>query len=228
MEIKTFGTVTLILGDCNIFMKDLPDKAFDLGCVDPPYGINGKFRTYHSPNQSQKNSLSKFKNVDWDNFTPSSKYWNELKRMSINQIIFGGNYFIEFLFNTRCWIVWDKMTYIPTMSQIELAWTSFDENSRLIKINSNDENRIHPTQKPVALYEWLLKNYAKPGQTIIDTHAGSFSSAVAALKMGFTYTGIEIDSDYYRMGCERVEAVYEAITLGYAKTKLNKIQPTLF
>lgn len=190
-------------------MKTFKDKEFDLAIVDPPYGMKGKFRTYHSPDQSQKNSLSKFKNVEWDNFTPTLEYWNELKRVSKNQIVWGGNYFIENLFNTRCWIVWDKMTYIPSMSQIELAWTSFDQNSQLIKINSNDKNRLHPTQKPVDLYDWILNKYAKDGFKILDTHLGSGSIAIAIDKANtldkknLTFVGIELDPDYFRAAVER-------------------------
>jgi site-specific DNA-methyltransferase (adenine-specific) len=115
------------------------------------------------------------------------------------------------------------------MSDGELAWTSFKSVTRQIKINRFElANSTHPTEKPIKLYEWLLNNYAKPNDTIFDSHAGSFSSAVACLKMGFTGTFIEIDEDYYKAGCDRVEAVYEAMTIGYAKTKLNKQGLTLF
>lgn len=193
------------LMDCMEGMRNTPDKWYDLCVCDPPYGIKGKFRTYHSPEQSQKNSLSKFKNVEWDNFAPTLEYWNELKRVSKNQIIWGGNYFIENLFNTRCWIVWDKMTYIPTMSQIELAWTSFDKNSQLVKINSSDKNRLHPTQKPIALYDWIFSKYATKGMKILDTHAGSMSSVISALKNDMQITAYEIDSDYFNAGKKRIE-----------------------
>ena len=112
--------------------------------------------------------------------------------MSKNQIIFGGNYFIENLKNTRCLIVWDKMTYIPSMAQIETAWTSFNSHSKLIKINSNQLNRIHISQKPVKLYEWILKNYAKENDKILDTHLGSGSIAIACHNLHFDLTACEV------------------------------------
>jgi site-specific DNA-methyltransferase (adenine-specific) len=184
-------------------MSRYPDKYFELAIVDPPYGINigteinrSKFKE-----NTSKNSLTKFENSmkqkSWDNAIPNENYFNELFRVSKNQIIWGGNYFLDYLDATRCFIIWDKMTYIPTMSQIELAWTSFHEHSRLIKINSNQPSRFHPTQKPVKLYEWILKNYAKEGDKILDTHLGSGSSRIAADKMGFDFYACELDRDYF-------------------------------
>jgi site-specific DNA-methyltransferase (adenine-specific) len=234
METKTFGPVTLIHGDCNEFMSGIPDKAFDLGIPDPPYGINinkqglGKGGGLY---RKQK----KYKRGAWDSKVPPPEYFKELFRTTSNQIIWGGNYFD--LKPTPCYIIWDKNNGDTDFADAELAWTSFNSPVRIFKFTwsgfcqenmKNKEVKIHETQKPVALYEWHLKNYAKPGQTILDTHAGSFSSAVACLKMGFTGTFIEIDEDYYKAGCDRVEAVYEAMTIGYCKTKLNREGLTLF
>ena len=141
--------------------------------------------------------------TNWDDSVPPSEYWMQLFRVSKNQIVWGGNYFG--LPAHRCFIVWDKMTYVPTMSQVEQAWTSFDSPARLKKINSNNTNRIHPTQKPVALYKWLLDNYAKQGDKILDTHMGSGSIAIACHQMGFDLTACELDKDYYESALKRIE-----------------------
>lgn len=242
METKTFGSVTLILGDCNDFMKDLPDKSFDLACVDPPYGIGDT-----TTSAGNKNRKTLHKRVVWNKEIPSKIYFDEIYRISKNQIIWGCNYFYPYVKVPGRIVHYKKPFQNLDEGKIkfcpcDLASQSFDNRIEFFEYNwyGNTQNgipnfknigpdkRIHPTQKPIALYEWILKNYAKPGQTIFDSHAGSFSSAVACLKLGFTGTFIEIDADYYKAGCERVEAVYEAMTLGYAKTKLNKIQPTLF
>ena len=185
------------LEDCVKALKRFNDKHFDLAIVDPPYGILAgldKRKAKKAP--TSRNSLGKFFNtVNWDDAPPTQEYFEELFRVSKNQIIFGGNYFK--LPPTRCLIVWDKMTYVPTMSQIEIAWTSFNSHSRLKKINSNQKDRFHPSQKPVELYSWLLKEYAKEGYFILDTHLGSGSSRIAAYKGGFNFVGFEIDAEYY-------------------------------
>lgn len=129
------------------------------------------------------------------------EYFIELFRVSKNQIIWGGNYFD--LPAHRTFIVWDKMTYVPTMSQVEMAWTSFDKPARLVKINSNQLDRMHPTQKPIKLYKWLLANYAEKGPRILDTHLGSGSSRIAADELGFDFTGFEIDKEYYDLSEKR-------------------------
>ena len=189
--------------DCMEGMKEFPDKYFDLAIVDPPYGLGDKT----SSGGCNKNSLVKFKKSmsekRWDDNVPTDEYFEELFRISKNQIVWGGNYFG--LPKHRTFIVWDKMTYVPTMSQVEMAWTSFNSPARLIQINSNDPNRQHPTQKPVALYKWLLMNYAKEGDKILDTHVGSASSLIACYDMGFDYVGFELDKDYYDMACKRLE-----------------------
>lgn len=189
--------------DCLEAMKQMPDKYFDLAIIDPPYGLGQRTTS----GGCKKNSNTKFKedlkNKQWDNSTPTKEYFNELFRISKNQIIWGGNYFD--LPPTRTIICWDKMVYIQTMSQIEMAWTSFDSPARLVKINNTDKNRFHPTQKPVALYEWLLNNYAKKGDKILDTHLGSASSIIACKKLGFEYMGFELDKDYFNKAKERIE-----------------------
>ena len=190
-------------GDCMAFMAGLPDKYFDLAVVDPPYGLGKRTTDGGSKRNSQTKFMADIRRTNWDDNKPSPEYFKELFRVSKNQIIWGGNYFELPAF--RCFIVWDKMTYIPTMSQIEQAWSSFDSPARYIKINSNDLNRQHPTQKPVALYEWILRNYAKPGDKILDTHLGSQSSRIAAYKLGFDFWGCEIDDDYICEGNARFE-----------------------
>lgn len=195
--------ITLYNADCMEIMKGFKDKQFDLAIVDPPYGL-GKRLAHGS--KEKKNSQSKFTeefySKNWDNEIPSKEYFDELIRVSKNQIIWGGNYFP--LPPSRCIICWDKMVYIPSMSRIEFAWTSFDLLPQLIQINNTDSNRIHLTQKPVQLYKWLLNKYAKAGDTILDTHLGSGSSAIAAHDGGFEFTGIELDEEYYNAAKERL------------------------
>lgn len=194
--------IQLFNGDCLESMKGMKDNEFDLAIVDPPYGIGA--RTFGGDTSTQtRNSQTKFKRHDWDNEIPCAEYFEELMRVSKNQIIWGGNYFP--LSEYRCFIVWDKMTYIPTMSQVELAYTSFDSPARYVKINSNQLDRFHPTQKPVALYTWLLSRYAKPGNKILDTHLGSGSIAIACHNMGYDLVGYELDEDYFQAAKKRLE-----------------------
>ena len=184
-------------------MARYPDNYFDLAIVDPPYGLG----TRTTDGGSKKNTQTKFKKdirrTLWDNSPPNLNYFNELKRVSKNYIIWGSNYFN--IHSYRTFIVWEKMTYVPTMSQVEMAATSFDKPARLIKINSTQKDRIHPTQKPVKLYEWLLMNYAKEGDKILDTHLGSMSIAIACHNLGFELTGCELDQEYYNNGIKRVK-----------------------
>jgi site-specific DNA-methyltransferase (adenine-specific) len=203
-----------ITNECNMeLMKRYPDNHFDLAIVDPPYGINGGSdnRKTISKSNNNFNRLKRKGNLGWDNGTPNKEYFDELKRVSKNQIIWGGNYMIDYLESTRCFICWDKMTYIPTMSQMELAWTSFKTHTRYIKINSTQLDRIHISQKPVKLYEWLLMNYAKEGDKILDTHGGSLSIALAVHnvnslnKMNLSLNVCELDKDYFDSGVKRYE-----------------------
>jgi site-specific DNA-methyltransferase (adenine-specific) len=196
------------------FMKDLPDNAYDLAIVDPPYGIKvggsksfgkvGGSKSFGKVGGSNIVEPKTYKTFD-DSAIPSKEYFTELMRISTNQIIFGGNYFIEHLRNTSCFIVWDKDN-TGNFADCELAWTSFGTAVRKFKFRWNGllqenmkhkEHRIHPTQKPVALYKWLLTNYAKPGQTIFDSHVGSGSIRIACHDLGFDFEGCEIDADYH-------------------------------
>lgn len=192
--------LTLIHGDCMEYLATLPDGAFDLAMVDPPYGIGrdgGETGRY----------WKRYDKKGWDTAIPNGAYFEHLKRISRNQIVWGGNYFTGVLPPSMGWVFWDKGQEL-TMSDGELAYTSFDVALRRITMNrcriGESGGNIHPTQKPVALYRWLLQNYAKPGQTILDTHLGSGSSAIAAWEMGYTFTGIEIDKDYFNAAVERI------------------------
>ena len=185
------------LMDCIEGMKKYPDKYFDLAIVDPPYGLGNKLAHAGNGKNAQSKFSNDFKKKNWDNKIPPFEYFLELFRVSKNQIIWGGNYFLDHLPSTRCFIVWDKMVFIPTMSRIEMAWTSFDKLPMLTQINNTDANRIHLTQKPIKLYDWLLLNYAEKGQKILDTHLGSGSSRIAAYRNGYDFVGFEIDKDYF-------------------------------
>ena len=178
--------------NCMEYMKTLPDKAFDLCICDPPYGIGDKFKG----GASGKMNFNEIVNKAWDT-APSADYFKELFRISENQIIWGGNYFD--LPPTRCFITWDKgISEDFSLAMAELAWTSFDKLAKIFRLCvPKDGLRIHPTQKPVALYEWLLTHYAKPGDKILDTHLGSGSSRIAAYNLGFDFVGCEIDKDYF-------------------------------
>ena len=181
-------------------MATLPDKAFDLAVVDPPYGIGDKFKG----GATGKMQFNEIVNKQWD-IIPTSVYFDELFRVSANQIIWGGNYFQ--LPPSRGMIVWDKLINEDfSLAMVELAWTSFDRLAKLFrKATPKTGDKIHPTQKPVALYDWLLRNYAKPGQRILDTHLGSGSSAIAAHYFGCDFVGCEIDVDYFNAAKERFD-----------------------
>ena len=186
-------------------MSRYPDKYFDLAIVDPPYGLGKRLSQ-----GGGKHKYTKFKclyenSSQWDNEIPNEEYFIELFRVSKNQIIWGANYYIEYLKSTRGIICWDKKQFIPTFSRIEFAWTSFDAVARLFECLSTDINRQHPTQKPVALYKWLLKNYAKEGDKILDTHLGSGSIAIACHDLGFDLTACELDTDYFNAAIKRFE-----------------------
>lgn len=206
--------------DCMVGMARYPDKWFELAIVDPPYGL-GTRTTDGGGSNSQIKFMKDIRRSDWDKSAPSQEYFKELCRISRNQIIWGGNYFA--LPPTRTIIAWEKMVAIPTMSQIEIAWTSFDSPARLVKINNTDALRFHPTQKPVALYTWLLKNYAKQGDKILDTHGGSMSSVIAAIKGGFDITCFEIDKDYYEKAKERIENFISQENMFAEKPTINFI-----
>jgi site-specific DNA-methyltransferase (adenine-specific) len=188
--------------DNMIGMARYPDKFFDLAIVDPPYGI-GRDGSVKTTSKHGGRKAHAFKG--WDDKIPSRKYFDELYRVSKNQIIWGANYFTEFLPPSMGWIFWDKGQRICN-SDGELAYSSFDRALRCVVKNRVElliEGTIHPTQKPIYLYRWLLTNYAQPGFKIFDTHMGSQSSRIAAFQMGFDYWGWEIDKDYFEAGNKR-------------------------
>ena len=190
--------------DCMEYMRTLPDKVFDLAVVDPPYGIgmDGGCVGYKGDNVFEKKG--------WDKSTPGKEYFDELFRVSENQIIWGGNYF--YLPPTRCFLIWDKGAGFRgrTYAEAELAWTSFDQNVRIFErdplCNGDYKGKIHPTQKPVALYAWIFSRYARPGDKILDTHLGSGSSRIAAYDAGLDFVGCEIDKDYFEAQEQRFQA----------------------
>ena len=185
--------------DCMEGMKHFPDKYFDLAIVDPPYGISitnaGRLRRYNSDNKK------------WDDKPPSKEYFDELFRVSKNQIIWGGNYFD--LPPTKCFLIWDKQQPENiSFASCEFAWTSLDGVAKTFYKNpvNADGFRIHPTQKPVDLYYWILRRYAKTGDKILDTHVGSASSLVACHNAGFDFIGFEIDEHFYNLANQRLSA----------------------
>src|SRR5690606_7370174 len=198
--------------DCMKFMATLPDKFFDLAIVDPPYGI-GLVKTEAGNWGIRKEDEGSIdKNTKWDFQKPTKEYISELFRVSKNQILFGANHYIESMpYNSSCWHVWDTCNGDSYFADCELAWTSFDSATRLIKLKYFGANRhrfgkrIHPCQKPVSLYRFILDKYAKPGDKIFDSHMGSQSSRIAAYDMGFDYWGYELDKDYFDSGCKRFE-----------------------
>lgn len=225
------GNCKLHYIDCMEYMATLPEKAFDLAIVDPPYGINAPSMSMgqnknradgwargestsvrmrkgrlNSGGGKLKNRLLNTSSIGWDDAAPPPEYFAELFRVSKNQVIWGGNYFA--LNPTRGIVCWDKCQPWENFSQWEMAWTSFDKPAALFTHSNtggaNAEAKIHPTQKPVALYEWLLTKYASVGQRILDTHLGSGSSAIACNNLGFELVGCELDADYYAAAVARI------------------------
>ena len=198
------------LMDCVEAMKQYPDKHFSLAVCDPPYGIN----INHNMGRRKGDKPSGYKKAYWDNETPSEKYFKELFRVSENQIIWGGNYFTDYLNPSSCWLLWDKMfSEDVTFAQYEMAWTSFNTSAKKFTKHPNQLNRIHATQKPVALYDWIFKNYAKEGDLILDTHLGSGSSRIAANKANLDFIGFEIDEDYFNDSDKRFYQHVRQLTL---------------
>jgi site-specific DNA-methyltransferase (adenine-specific) len=189
-------------------MKQYPDKYFDLAIVDPPYGININVSMGRRKGD-KKSDYHKF--AGEDKSIPSKEYYLELFRISKNQIIWGGNYMTEYLKPSPCWILWDKgFSEDVTFAQFEMAWTSFSSSAKKYDLNAAaNKDRIHPTQKPIALYEWILQKYANENDKILDTHLGSGSIAIAIDKANtldkknLTFVGIELDPDYFNASIER-------------------------
>jgi site-specific DNA-methyltransferase (adenine-specific) len=204
MRKEQFGSVTIYHGDCMEYMAGLKDKEFDLAIVDPPYGIDaGKMQMGKGKNKEWGSGK------EWDSEIPSADYFEELFRSSKGQIVWGGNYFPLPL--TGGWLFWDKERGKDvSFADGELGWTSFLRTLKKVSIRYDgfigaDIQRIHPTQKPVKLYEWLLTNYAKPEHRILDTHLGSGSSAIAAYYFGCEFVGVELDPDYFEAACRRLD-----------------------
>lgn len=191
--------------DCLAAMRKMKNNEFDLAVVDPPYGIG----INHNMGRRHGDKPSEYKKVNWDDAPPPLEYFNELCRVSKNQIIWGANYFIEAipLANSKCWLCWDKgFSEDVSFASFELAWTSFDQPCKRLALSSAQNGRIHPTQKPVALYAWIFSRYAKPGDRILDTHLGSGSSRIAAHDAGLRFVGYEIDPEYFEAQEERYQA----------------------
>jgi len=196
------------------FMAKFPDGHFELAIIDPPYGINESGQTNKS--RGKLAAAKDYGNKNWDSSSPDIAYFTELKRVSKNQIIWGANHFIEKIpsADSACWIVWDKENGENDFADCELAYTNFKTAVRRYKFRwagmlqgnmADKEKRIHPTQKPVRLYEWLLANYAKEGDKILDTHVGSGSSRIACHNLKFDFFGCELDEDYFK----QAEARYQ-------------------
>lgn len=209
--------------DCLEFLREQPDKSFDLAVVDPPYGgandlcINGGGVSVEGSTAIRTGGTwaTKYgkKIIGWD-VAPGAEYFRELFRVSKNQVIWGGNYFS--LPPTRCFLVWRKLTISEsfTMAMAEYAWTSFNGNAKVFECapqGASKDQRFHPTQKPVALYTWVFRQFAKPGDRVLDTHLGSGSSRIAAYGLDLDFTGIEIDKDYFDKSVERFERVYHGV-----------------
>ena len=194
------GNILLINADCMEVMKHIRDGEFELSCVDPAYGIGMDGKNNWSGSKHEKKN--------WDREPPSQAYFDALRRISKNQIVWGANHFMQNIrLGSPCWIVWDKKNDGFSFADAELAWTSFKTAVRFFRYHRGEQTdtKIHPTQKPVKLYEWLLTNYAKPGQRILDTHGGSMSSAIACYNLGYSLTLCELDVDYYKEGVARFE-----------------------
>jgi len=190
--------ITLYNEDCLPAMEKMQDNQFDLAIVDPPYGEGNHYNFRYTENEKKE---------VYNNIRPSKKYFKELFRVSKNQIIWGGNYFIDNLKSSRCFIVWDKkISEDFSLAMCELAWTSYDKLAKIYRLSvPKVGGKIHPTQKPVKLYEWLLINYAKEGDKILDTHLGSGSIAIACHNLGYELTACELDTEYYNNAIKRLK-----------------------
>jgi len=212
-------------GDNMEYMAKFPDKFSDLGCVDPDYGLNDLLTIGGTWSAKYKN------NEGMLGGKPDKAYFDELFRISKNQVIWGGNYFN--LPENRCFLIWDKVAQMPSLTDCEYAWTSFDNNAKIFRhVRNTSEKRIHITQKPIALYRWIFDNFAKKGDKIIDTNLGSASSRIAAFDLDLDFYSCEFNKDHYQNGNNRFEThrtkCEELKEFGYAKTELSKINPLLF
>jgi len=196
--------------DNMLLMARYEDNHFDLAIVDPPYGIDITNAGWVKSNKNIKTENN------WDECIPKIEYFNELKRVSKNQIIWGGNYFLDYLGNTRCFLIWDKQIgECTSFASSELAWTSFDKSTKTFYEHpaKHGKDKIHPTQKPVKLYEWQLMRYAEEGNKILDTHLGSGSIALACHNLGYELTACELDTDYYNKALKRLKIHKQQLTI---------------
>lgn len=200
--------------DCMNVMARYPDKYFDLAVVDPPYGI-GVNVSMGRRKGDKKSDYHKFAGNDIS--IPDESYFNELKRISVNQIVWGGNYMTQYLPPSPCWLLWDKgFSEEVTFAQYEMAWTSFTKSAKKYDKHPNLTSRIHPTQKPVALYDWIYKNYLPEGGKVIDTHLGSGSNRIAAYKAGnINFVGCELDTEYFIAQEKRFEQFKQQLTIQF-------------
>jgi site-specific DNA-methyltransferase (adenine-specific) len=203
---KITDKITITNEDNMALMVRFPDKYFDLAIVDPPYNIGGDEKSANKTLKGSgklKNRAINKMNTDWDNIAPTNEYFKELKRVSKNWIIWGGNYFE--LGKIRCFVAWDKCQPWENFSQVELAYTSFDRPASIYKFDNKTSDKIHPTQKPVELYKYLLHKFANEGDKILDTHLGSGSIAIACHDYNFELTACELDSNYYTESIKRIK-----------------------
>ena len=201
---KVTDKIEITNEDNMILMARYPDKYFDLAIVDPPYGLGNRLSDGGGKLKDTP-MASLYRNKDWD-ILPSAEYWKELFRVSKNQVVFGANYFIEHLSNTRGFVCWDKNQAMPTLSACELVWTSFDKPAKIMKKSSTDLERFHPTQKPIYVYKYMFE-YCKTqeGDKILDTHLGSGSIAIACHDYGFDLTACELDKEYFDKAIQRIK-----------------------
>ena len=214
--------------DCMDWLPKLPDNTFDLAIVDPPYGgvsIGGYMRNQHPKRGKNVGVWHDYHTALWDQERPTPEYFQQLFRVSKNAVIWGGNYFADMLPPSQCWLCWDKD--IPegvNFADVELAYTTFDQRARIFRYTwsgmrqgdmVNKEKKIHPTQKPVRLYTWILHNFAQPGSLILDTHVGSASSLIACEDMGCRYLGYEIDPTYYELARARLDEYNAQIRMDF-------------
>jgi site-specific DNA-methyltransferase (adenine-specific) len=222
--------ITATNEDNMLMMARYPDDYFDLAIVDPPYGIDvandsrsGKSFKTNFGGKSKMVKARSYKKSDWDKTPPEVDYFNELIRVSKNQIIWGANHFCNlFAANSTAWIIWDKDNGESNLADAEIAYSSFEKSVRIFSFKwhgmlqgnmKNKQNRIHPTEKPIKLYEWLLMNYAKEGDKILDTHLGSGSIAIACHNLGFDLTACELDKDYYDAAMKRLKQHQQQLTM---------------
>ena len=194
-------TNKIINADCLDILKQLPDKCIDLVLTDPPYGLNKKFKG----GKTGKMNFNSIVDKGWD-YTPDKEVFEEIVRVSKNQIIWGGNYFADMLPPSRCWIVWDKMIAEDfSLAMLELAWTSFDKNAKIFRYASEKDFRLHPTQKPLQLFKKCVAEYSKEGDLIADFFSGSGTTAVACWELKRKFICVEKDFDYWKASCKRLE-----------------------